>query len=248
MKKAHIVYCHPEPRSFVGAMVETASATLRGEGYEVTVSDLYRKGFNPVASAADFAVRSRPEHLVYALEQRHAREAGTLAPDIVEELEPVLAADLLVLAFPVFWFSAPAMLKGWIDRVFLSGTFYGGRRVYDRAGMAGRKALVLTSLGGREHMFGPDAIHGDLAGGMLRHLLQGSLGYVGYDVYQPFVAYHVPYVSDEARRAVLDELAADLRRLPGRPVLSFPSVADFDAEFRPRPRDLSTASHPEVPR
>lgn len=236
MRRAHIVYCHPEPQSFVGAMAQTARHALHRAGWEVSLSDLYAKDFNPVASAADFADRSNPTHLVYPLEQRHARETATLAADIAEELEPVLAADLLVLAFPVFWFSVPAMLKGWIDRVFLSGTFYGGRRVYDCGGMSGRRAIVLTALGGREHMFGPGAIHGDLAGGMLRHLLQGTLGYVGYQVYEPIVAYHVPYVSDSERRAMLDALALALGRLDERAVLPLPSVQDFDPQFRPMAR------------
>lgn len=231
--KALIVYCHPEPRSFVAAMVETAQQALARQGWQVEVSDLYAKGFNPVASAQDFAQRGNPAHLVYSLEQRHAREHGGLAPDIATEVDAVLAADLLVLAFPVFWFSVPAMLKGWIDRVLLSGTFYGGRRVYDRGGMVGRRALVLTSLGGREHMFGPQAIHGEFAGGMLKHLLQGTLGYVGYSVYQPFVAYHVPYVTQEDRALTLRQLDTQIDALAARDTLRLPSLADFDAQFRP---------------
>ncbi|MCD0503019.1 NAD(P)H-dependent oxidoreductase [Bordetella petrii] len=235
MRTAHIVYAHPEPGSFVNAMAGHARRALESAGWRVTFSDLYAKGFNPVASAADFAQRQDPAHLVYSLEQRHAWSGGTLAPDIVEEVQAVLDADLLILAFPVFWFSMPAMMKGWVDRVFLSGTFYGGRRVYDRAGMAGKRALVLTSLGGREHMFGQDAIHGELAGGMLRHILQGTLGYVGYQVYQPFIAYHVPYVSAEARAQMLAALDADMAGLDARPTLRFPSLDAYDEYFRPLP-------------
>lgn len=234
MKRAHIVYCHPEPKSFVGAMAATARASLERTGWQVTSSDLYAKQFNPVASVEDFGSRSDPEHLVYSLEQRHAREHGTLARDIVDELEPVLESELLVFAFPVFWFSVPAMLKGWFDRVLLSGTFYGGRRVYDRGGMAGRKAIVLTSLGGREHMFGPDAIHGDLTMGMLRHVMQGTLGYVGYEVYEPFVAFHVPYVTDDARRELLTSLDEQITSLDQRKLFQMPRLGDFDEQFRPR--------------
>lgn len=236
MKRAHIVYCHPEANSFVGAMAGTARAALKRTGWQVTSSDLYAKHFNPVASVEDFGSRANPEHLVYSLEQRHAREQGTLAQDIVAELEPVLESELLVLVFPVFWFSVPAMLKGWFDRVLLSGTFYGGRRVYDRGGMTGRKAIVLTSLGGREHMFGPEAIHGDLVTGMLRHVMQGTLGYVGYEVYEPFVAFHVPYVTDEARRELLISLDEQITALNRRRLLEMPRLGGFDEQFRPLPR------------
>lgn len=235
MKRAHIVYCHPEANSFVGAMASTARASLERTGWQVTVSDLYAKHFNPVASAQDFGSRGNAEHLVYSLEQRHGREQGTLAQDIVDELEPVLAADLLVLAFPVFWFSVPAMLKGWFDRVLLSGTFYGGRRVYDRGAMVGRKAMVLTSLGGREHMFGTGAIHGELDMGMLRHIMQGTLGYVGYQVYEPFIAYHVPYVTHEVRCQILASLDEQMGVLDQRSSLQFPQLRNFDERFLPLP-------------
>lgn len=233
-RRAHIVYAHPEPASFVAAMRDAARETLAAAGWQVGVSDLYAQGFNPVASAADFTARSNPDYLVYALEQRHALKHGTLAADIRREIEAVQASELLVLVFPVFWFSMPAMLKGWIDRVFVSGLFYGGKRIYGEGGMAGKKALVLASLGGREHMFGDGAIHGPLADGMLRHLLQGTLGYVGYEVLEPFFACHVPYLPDDERRAILDGLRAHVAQVDALPSRRMPDHADFDDTFRPK--------------
>ncbi|WP_256449544.1 NAD(P)H-dependent oxidoreductase [Novosphingobium sp. G106] len=67
------------------------------------------------------------DHFVYALEQRRDYDAGTLPDDIMAELGNVLAADFVMFSFPVFWFSVPALLQGWIDRVFISGLFYDGR-------------------------------------------------------------------------------------------------------------------------
>lgn len=232
MKHAHIVYAHPEPKSFVAAMRDTVKTSLESQGWQVGVSDLYAKDFNAIASADDFSSRRNPEYMVYSLEQRHGYEHGTLAGDIRAEVEAVKAADLLVLVFPIFWYSTPAILKGWIDRVFLSGAFYGGKRVYDRGEMVGKKALIVASLGGRDYMFGPGSIHGELTG-MLRHLLQGTLGYVGYDVMQPHFAYHVPYVTPEARTEMLQVLADEISTLNARPILPMPSLADFDDRFVP---------------
>jgi len=246
MKRAHIVYAHPEPRSFVAAMRDMAQDALESQGWETTLTDLHAIQFNPVASAADFGARSRPEYLVYSLEQRHARKDNTLAPDIAAEVEAVRNADLLVLVFPTFWYSMPAQLKGWIDRVFISGTFYGGRRVYDQGGMRGKHAMVVTSLGGRDHMFGPGSIHGDLKG-MMRHLLQGTLGYVGFSVYEPFFAYHVPYVDNNTRTGVLMTLYYEMQNLEKRTVLAMPSVSDFDDEFRPKFAASEASPRPEKP-
>lgn len=124
----------------------------------------------------DFPQRE-DEYLVYAREQRLAYANGSLPADILEEVESVQWADLLVLNFPVFWFSVPAILKGCIDRVFLSGAFYGGVRFYDRGGMRGKRAWVTSTLGGRPHMFGDDAVYGRIET-LLSHLLRGTLGYV----------------------------------------------------------------------
>lgn len=230
-----IVHAHPEPQSFCAALKDAAVATLAAQGHTVEVSDLYAMNFNPVASAADFASRQQPDYLVYALEQRHAQTAATLAPDIQAEIAKVQAADLLILNFPLFWMSMPAMLKGWIDRVFVSGLFYGGKRVYDQGGMRGKKALMSLTLGGRDYMFGAGALHGELVGeaGMLRHLLQGSLGYVGMEVLEPFIAYHVPYVSQEERQAMLGQWQAVLAGIAERPALAMPQLSQFDATFRP---------------
>lgn len=77
--RAHIVYAHPESRSFVAAMRDVVEDSLRSQSWRVTSSNLYARGFNPVASSEDFGTRRDPDYLTYALEQRHGYENGTLA-------------------------------------------------------------------------------------------------------------------------------------------------------------------------
>lgn len=227
-----IVHAHPEPQSFCAAMVQRMRVQFEAQGHTVNVSDLYAKQFNPVASAADFPERNNPDYLVYALEQRHANKTGSLPADIAEELALLQQCDLLVLNFPLYWFSVPAILKGWIDRVFLSGVVYGGRNFYDRGLMKGKKAWLAFTLGGREHMFGDSTVHGDL-NAMLQPLLRGSLAYAGFDVFEPFAAYHVPYISQEARVEMLEQLDDAVKTLAVRPMLSFPSLDNFDSQMNP---------------
>ena len=174
-----IVSAHPEPQSFNVAMRDQTAAFFRDAGDDVVVSDLYAMNFNPVTSAADFGERKNADYLVYALKQRHGVKSQSIAPDIAAELEKLFWCDLLVLNFPLFWFSVPAILKDWIDRVFVSGSTYGGKRFYENGGLARRRAIVNVSLSGREHMFGEQTIHGPLDD-MLRHLLRGSLSYVRF--------------------------------------------------------------------
>jgi NAD(P)H dehydrogenase (quinone) len=227
-----IVHAHPEPQSFTTSMMRTATETLRAAGHTVQVSDLYAMNWNPIASAADFNERSNPDYLVYALEQRENNLKNALTPDIATEIEKLKWCDLLILSFPIFWFSVPAIMKGWIDRVLVSGYCYGGTRFYDKGGLRGKKAMLAYTLGGQPHMFGPGAVHGEMEL-MLRPLVRGTLGYVGFDILPPFVAWHVPYISQEERVGFLDRYKLHLENVENLPALVPPSLAGFDKQMRP---------------
>jgi NAD(P)H dehydrogenase (quinone) len=233
MAKVHVVHAHPEPRSFCTAMAHEARRLMELRGDDVSFSDLYALDFDPVARASEFAERANVDYLVYSLEQRHALVHDTLASGVRREVDALLASDTLMLVFPLYWFSVPALIKGWIDRCFLSGAPYGGKRIYGRGGMVGKRAVVGVTLGGREHMFGEQGIHGELAGGMLRHLLQGTLGYVGFEVLEPFFAWHVPYCTDEQRSATMARWRDFIDRLDEQPRIPMPRLEDYDDVFRP---------------
>jgi NAD(P)H dehydrogenase (quinone) len=80
-------------------------------------------------------------------------------------------------------------------------------------------------------MFGARGIHGKLEP-MFRHLTRGILGYVGYNVLEPYWAFHVSYVSDEERRVTLGRPRQNLARLNSLPILSVPDLADYDGQRR----------------
>ena len=228
-----IVHAHPEPQSFTAALKNLAVEQITNAGHQVVVSDLYAMNFNPVASAADFNSRKNPDYLVYALEQRINYENQTIAADIAAEVEKVKAADLIIFSFPLHWFSVPAILKGWIDRVFISGLMYGGKRFYDQGGLKGKKALLSFTLGGRDHMFGDTAIHGEIET-MLRPLLRGTLYYVGMDVLPPFIGYHIPYIDQTAREQILQDYSDYLSNLDQLTPLEFPTLDQFDDRLYPK--------------
>ena len=97
-----IVYAHPNPKSFNHAILETISGELQKKKKEVKVRDLYKIGFNPVLSIKDLS----------------AIEKGAVPKDIKKEQNYISKADTLIFIFPIWWSAMPAMLKGYIDRVF----------------------------------------------------------------------------------------------------------------------------------
>jgi NAD(P)H dehydrogenase (quinone) len=84
-------------------------------------------------------------------------------------------------------------------------------------------------------MFGADGVHGEMDL-MLRHMLRGTLGYAGFGVLPSFVGYHVPYIGDAERAAVLDRYDAYLTQLDALAPMAFPTLDDFDGDMRPRER------------
>lgn len=229
-----IVQAHNESQSFNAAMKNLAVEELQAQGHSVDVSDLYAMGWNPIASAADFGSRANPEYLTYALEQRHNHKEQTLAADIQGELDKLLKADLVIFNFPIYWFSMPAIMKGWIDRVLVSGVCYGGKRFYDQGGLVGKKAMLAITVGGQPHMLVEDGVHGEL-NDMLRPILRGTLAYTGMTVLPTFVAHHVPYISQEARATLLEQYRQHLRSLDTLQSLHFVSLKQFDDTLHPLP-------------
>lgn len=230
---ALIVYAHPEPQSFNAALKDRAVETLTREGWRVEVSDLYEQGFKATADADadDFAERADPGYLKYALEQTHAgAEGGGFAPDVAAEIAKLERADLLILQFPMWWFGFPAVLKGWVDRVFAAGVIY-GRDVgmFSKGRFVGRRAMLSFTTGGAPATYGPTGLYG-AADVILWPMQNGILNFVGYSVLPPFMAAAPSKIGPEARAELLDAWSARLRAIEDTEPLFFHPLEDFDRE------------------
>ena len=146
--KVFIVHAHAEPKSFNGALFQTAQDTLRAAGHAVVTSDLYAMKFDPVSDRRNFTTVKNPEFFKQQIEEMHATEVGGFAPDVEAELRKMEACDLMIWQFPLWWFGLPAILKGWADRVFAMGRTYGGERFYENGVFKGKRALLSVTTGG----------------------------------------------------------------------------------------------------
>ncbi|EST39448.1 hypothetical protein N566_01910 [Streptomycetaceae bacterium MP113-05] len=228
------IYAHPEQRSLNGTLRATGLRALTAAGHRVRESDLYAMNFKPVIDADDFD-RPSSERLRVGAEQERANATGGLAPDIRAEQEKIIWADTLVLQFPLWWFGPPAILKGWFDRVLVQGFAFGVRdaegrtRRYGDGGLAGRRALVVTSVGARASGFGPRGIHGDFDE-VLWPVLHGTLWYTGMQALHPYVVHGADRATSADVESHANALARRLRALPGEEALAFrpESGPDYD--------------------
>jgi NAD(P)H dehydrogenase (quinone) len=133
---ALIVVSHPSPQSLTHAVARSFAAGVAESGDHTTeVADIAAEGFQPAFNQAD--------RVAYFLQQ-------PVPPDVLREQERINRADALVLVYPVYWWSFPGQLKGWIDRVFSNGWAYDEAPDGSVGKRLGRLAVHLIGIGGAD--------------------------------------------------------------------------------------------------
>ncbi|MBT2619112.1 MULTISPECIES: NAD(P)H-dependent oxidoreductase [unclassified Bacillus (in: firmicutes)] len=192
-KNVMIVYAHPEPTSLTRELVEVSVQTLQEQEHEVTLSDLYGMHWKAVFDERDFPARANPDRLSFVTESGHAYSTGQQTADVTSEQQKLLAADAVIFHFPLWWYSMPAILKGWVDRVFAYGLAYGykgegNRYRYGDGGLKGKRAMLSVTVGGPEIDYSPRGINGPLEQ-LLFPITHGTLFFSGMDVLTTHAVY-----------------------------------------------------------
>jgi len=136
-RHALVVSCHPRPDSLTAATAARARDRLLAAGHTVDHLDLYAEGFDPSLAPED--------------EPDWSDHTKQYSDEVTAHMARVAAADVIVVVFPVWWWSLPAMAKGWVDRVWNRGF------AYDPSALAGKRMLWLGLAGGSAHHY---ATHG----------------------------------------------------------------------------------------
>jgi len=105
-----VIYAHPVPTSFNAAIFETAKKTLTDAGHELRITDLYEEGFDPVLTRED--------------REAYLSDTQSLIDKVPQHVDNLRWAEALVFVFPTWYFGPPAILKGWFERVWLSGVTF----------------------------------------------------------------------------------------------------------------------------
>ncbi|MCS2160923.1 NAD(P)H-dependent oxidoreductase [Scandinavium sp. H11S7] len=224
----HIVFAHPEPRSLNGQLKDDAVAHLQRSGHQVQVSDLYRMQWKPTLDAQDTIAPLRGERFNPITDARYAFDNAMQSSDIAAEQEKLIWADVVIFQFPLWWFSMPAIMKGWFDRVYANGFAYGvgehnethwGDR-YGEGTLAGKRAMLLVSTGGWESHYSARGINGSIDD-ILFPIQHGMLFYPGFDVLPPMLIYRAEKTDDARYIEYRQQLLHRLDTLDETPPLPF---------------------------
>ncbi|MBF0459431.1 MAG: NAD(P)H-dependent oxidoreductase [Nitrospirae bacterium] len=181
-----IVYSHPNPKSFNHAIMETLAGELTTLGHEVKIRDLYAINFDPVLKASDFELI----------------QSGKVAADVKVEQDHIAWADVISFVHPIWWTGLPAMVKGYIDRVYSFGFAY----KIDDTGVTGllngKKVLIINTTGT------PEEIYAKI--GMFNSILQtsddGIYRFCAMEVLKHVFFTAIPYITDAERAGMLVEV------------------------------------------
>jgi putative NADPH-quinone reductase len=193
MTRALVLYAHPCSESFGGALHEKVVGTLEGRGWEVDDCDLNAEGFQPVLTAE---------------ERRGYHEVGPNCGPVADYVERVRAADAMIMVFPVWNFGYPAILKGFLDRVFLPGVSFrleGGKVKPNLTHI--RKLAAVTTYGGTR-------LRAFMVGDPPRKCVTRAVWHVCRPQKMRYLALYDMNRADDARRAAyLDRVGREMAGL-----------------------------------
>ena len=232
--KAHIVLAHPEPKSFNGHLSRVSHKTLLAAGWDTSLSDLYAMDFDPREGPQHYTARKNADIFDSLTEQRFNSDNNSLPEEVQSEINHLLGCDLLVVHFPFWWFGMPAMLKGWMDRVFAYGATHRSIMRYDSGSCVGKRVIACVTTGADADGCSFKGKEGDIQ----LHLwpILFPFRYLGFDVLQP-EAFHGVAGKDFANQTdgglstmelYSDKWAAILTTIKNRSSLAYNPDSDFD--------------------
>jgi NAD(P)H dehydrogenase (quinone) len=182
-----VILCHPNPASFNRAIADSVEAVSGALGHDTCCRDLYGIAFNPILSRADMdsAVEAVPQ-------------------DVRQEQEFISWADMLTFVYPVWWAGMPALLKGYIDRVFCQGFAYRLHADSAQGLLQGKKVLIFNTTGLPSSLYTSQGMHQAMA----MTTDTGIFELCGMEVLHHAFFGSMDQVSEEVRNSYLGEVVS----------------------------------------
>ncbi len=181
-----IVYAHPNPQSFNHAIEEHIENRLIDAGKEFEIRDLYNLRFRPDLDEEDLSFLKQEQ----------------VSPGVQTEQEYVKYSDVLIFIYPIWWFGMPAILKGYIDRVFSSGFAFKYTEQGPEGLLTDKKVIIINTTGSTEDVYDSMGYKESLK----RNIDKGIFEFCGMKIITHKYFYAVPFISDEERQRMLEEI------------------------------------------
>jgi len=161
-----IVYAHPNPASLNHFFKQVVVETLENLNQEIVVRDLNEINFNPVLS----------------LDDMNGQRMGHVAADVSKEQDFITWSDRIIFVYPIWWTGMPAIMKGYIDRVFSYGFAYRYDEGIQKGLFTGKKAIIINSHGKSNEEYAENRMDKALA----LTSDKGIFNYCGFEIEEHF--------------------------------------------------------------
>jgi NAD(P)H dehydrogenase (quinone) len=190
--KITIIYSNHHSGNYIFHLLEKLKSSLTEASHELVVRDLYQMKFNPVLTIEDFEKIAE----------------GKTPQDIAKEQGFVKWADLLIFIYPIWWGGMPAILKGYIDRIFTSGFAYRSYESGILPLLSGKKALIMSTMGQAK---------ADYEKGMFKAMnlvnVEGIFGFCGIDVEDHLYISSIHKATEQEKEHFFDQAVEAVRKV-----------------------------------
>ena len=192
LRKALLVIGNPNPVSYNHAILDVCKKQLALRKCSCETRDLYSLKFNPCLSADDFQTMSKKQ----------------IPRDIAEEQKWIKWSDLMILIYPIWWASCPAIVKGYIDRVFSSGFAYHIEKDGIRPGLVGKKIVLINTYGQPKSFYYPK-----FENAMKIVVDEGIFEWSGMKVMKHQFFDSIQSITKEMREGILQEIGNSIKEI-----------------------------------
>lgn len=193
-----IIYAHPNENSLNHCLLETVTESLQAEGHDTVVRDLNALNFNPVLS----------------LEDIRGQRMGKVSDDVKTEQDLISWAEHITFIYPIWWTGMPAIMKGYIDRVFSYGFAYRYDQGIQKGLLKGKQVVIINTHGKSHEEY--ERIGMDKALSLTSD--KGIFSYCGFEIRQHFFF-------DKADKATAEDLVIWKEQLKDTYLMPDPEVS-----------------------
>lgn len=189
--KQLVVFAHPYAKSFGKGILDTIEHESLKNGVEIRIRNLYELGFDPVLKGSDLL----------------NLQSGNYAEDIKAEQEHIQWADLITFVYPVWWAGMPAILKGYVDRVFANGFAFANTPTGPVGLLNGKKALLFCTTGFPNNLYEEIGMHKS----MIQTSDEAIFNFCGIEVVKHLFFGSIPFSTEADRATYLETVATTIR-------------------------------------
>lgn len=228
----YIILAHSEKKSFNASLANAQREALIEAGHEVRFKNLYQDKFKPLLTRDDFPHIPDNQHVQFPIAQGEAYKNETTIDEVDAEHKNLIWADAVIIQFPLWLYSMPAILKGWCERVLSEGFAHepSKNRWFENGGLSNTRLFLSITTNGKNTSFSSRGRHGSLD--IILWPILNAFWFAGFKIIRPFIAFDVIRATDIERHNMINKVVEMALTINKSSLLRVHSLDDYGKDGR----------------